>query len=661
MKVDKDNRIALLSAFVRLWLHDLLPGSKRPPVCRSVSAASFLIAALFTLWLATRLSAQTPQAALPIPFAFTVNSTSDAGDSVINGVCETSPGNGECTLRAAIQESNAHSGADFIDFNLPGPSTIILNTALPLIADGVNITGPGADKLTVTRSTAKGTAPFRIFEITTTGTVNLSGLTIAGGIAPEFEDGGGIEKLNAGSVNISRCVLSSNSATHGGGIANEGGTLTISGSTVRDNSANSAGSGVYNGNNSTLNVTATTIEGNSAENGGGIYNGSGIVTVTDSTFRSNITNGQNLNGENLGGGAISNSGTLIVTNSTFSGNSASAAAGKGGAINSSGIVSITNSTIGGNFAPDGGGIFINGGTANVKSTIIAKNTGITGLDAFGAFSSEGFNLVGQTDGSTGFGVSTDLTGTSASPLDPKLGPLQDNGGPTETMALLPGSPAIDKGTSDGLTGKLTSDQRGVGYARTVNKSVANTADGTDIGAFELGAQIKAVSRKTHGTAGMFDISLPLFGPKLGVECRKGGSSKTFKIVVIFPTAVTVGSASVTPDPKAPGATGSVSGASVSGRVVTVNLTGVSNAQTILVDLFDVSDGTNTNDVSIPMGMLFGDTNNNKSVSSTDVTLTQSKVGQALSAANFREDVDINGSINSTDVQTVQSKVGTKLP
>jgi len=164
MKVDKDNHVPLLTAFVRSWLHDRLPGSKRPPVCRSVSGAAFLIAALLTLRLANGVSAQTPQAPLPIPFAFTVNSTTDAGDSVINGVCETSPGNGECTLRAAIQEANAHSGVDFINFNLPAPSTISLNSALPPITDGVNITGPGAEKLTVIRGTDNSTK-FRIFKI----------------------------------------------------------------------------------------------------------------------------------------------------------------------------------------------------------------------------------------------------------------------------------------------------------------------------------------------------------------------------------------------------------------------------------------------------------------------------------------------------------------
>jgi Dockerin type I domain len=100
---------------------------------------------------------------------------------------------------------------------------------------------------------------------------------------------------------------------------------------------------------------------------------------------------------------------------------------------------------------------------------------------------------------------------------------------------------------------------------------------------------------------------------------------------------------------------------VSGRVVTVNLTGVSNAQTIGITLSNVSDGTNTNDVSVSMGVLLGDTNKSGSVTSSDVTLTQSKSGQTANSTNFREDVTLDGVINSTDVQTVQSKVGTKLP
>lgn len=277
--------------------------------------------------------------------------------------------------------------------------------------------------------------------------------------------------------------------------------------------------------------------------------------------------------------------------------------------------------------------------------------------------SQGFNLIGKSDGSTGFNAATDLKGTVASPLNPKLGSLQYNGGPTDTMALLTGSPAIDKGTSAGLTGTLKTDQRGVGYKRTINKSIANATggDGTDIGAFELGAQIKGVSAMTHGTAGAFNVNLPLFGPKVGVECRTGGASGIYRVILTFPSAVAVSDAAVTPDPKAAGATASLSSFSVSSAKVTINLTGVSNAQTIRINLFGVSDGTNTNDVSVPMGVLLGDTGNNGSVASNDVSLTQSKLGQTTGTPNFREDVSRDGVINSNDVSLVQSKVGTKLP
>jgi hypothetical protein len=135
------------------------------------------------------------------------------------------------------------------------------------------------------------------------------------------------------------------------------------------------------------------------------------------------------------------------------------------------------------------------GAANVKSTIIASNLGGTydggqAPDVYGPFSSKGFNLIGKKDGSTGFTAATDKKGTVASPLNPKLDPkgLRDNGGPTQTVALMAGSPAIDKGTSNGLTGTLTTDQRG--FARKVdNTSIPNATggDGTDIGAFEFGA------------------------------------------------------------------------------------------------------------------------------------------------------------------------------
>jgi CSLREA domain-containing protein len=583
---------------------------------------------------------QTPAA---FGFLFIVTSTDDHNDFV----CDN-----DCTLREAIQAANNATGTtDTIGFSVTG--TINLVAPLPAISDGLTISGPGADRLTVQRSTASNTPAFSVFNITTTGTVTVSNLTIRnGGFVLR---GAGIDHENGGTLTISNCVFDGNQGDEGAAI-NSAGMLTVTNCVF---TANDSATGGAIDNVGTATVTNCTMTGNSGGGfgGGAIYN-TGTITIRNSTLAGNSARGSKSNG-----GGINNGGTLNIANSTISGNNA--LSNGGGIYVNFGVANVSNCTIASNSASTGGGVTRAGGIFNVKSSIIALNTApsVTNpQDVNGLFASQGFNLIGKTDGSSGFPAANDLTGTAASPLDPKLGPLQDNGGPTDTRTLLSGSPAIDKGTSVTIAGTtLTTDQRGVGYARTINKGIANAADGTDIGAFELGAQIKAVSRKTHGSVGVFDVNLPLAGTKVGVECRKGGSSHVFKVILTFPVAVTVGSVSVTPDPNAPGATASVSSFSVNSKVVTVNLTGVSNAQRIVITLLGVSDGTNTNDVDVPMGILFGDTNNTGSVASNDVTLTQSKVGQIVGATNFREDVTLDGSINSTDVQTVQSKVGTKLP
>ncbi len=170
-------------------------------------------------------------------------------------------------------------------------------------------------------------------------------------------------------------------------------------------------------------------------------------------------------------------------------------------------LNVTSSTIIGN---DGGSISLFRGTLNVSNSTIIGSVSVGPTSAFGtwtvkssivshassgAFTSGGFNLIGDPghpSTSTGFtnGVNNDQVGTTAAPLDPKLDPagLQNNGGPTQTIALLSDSPAIDKGTGDGLTGTLTNDQRGSGFPRTIDDPdipPATGGDDTDIGAFEL--------------------------------------------------------------------------------------------------------------------------------------------------------------------------------
>ena len=169
--------------------------------------------------------------------------------------------------------------------------------------------------------------------------------------------------------------------------------------------------------------------------------------------------------------------------------------------------------------------------------------------------------------------------------------------------------------------------------------------------------VGAVSRKTHGSAGTFDVDL--MPPSPGIECRSGGANGDYQVVVTFAVPVTVTGAAAVP---AAGGTASVVGTPiVNNTQVTINLTNVSNAQRFDINLLGVNDGTSTRDISVPMALLIGDTTANGAVNSSDIAQTQSQSGQAVTANNFREDVTANGQINSSDIATVQSKSGTALP
>jgi hypothetical protein len=163
-----------------------------------------------------------------------------------------------------------------------------------------------------------------------------------------------------------------------------------------------------------------------------------------------------------------------------------------------------------------------------------------------------------------------------------------------------------------------------------------------------------VSRKTHGSAGTFDVDLPETGAT-GIECRSGGANNGYTIVFTFANNVTVQGATVSTG------VGMVTSFSVIGNTVTAELTGVTTAQRIVVTLTGVNDGTNISDVQASMGLLVGDTTASGAVNSSDISQTQSQSGQPVTAANFREDVTVNGSINSSDIALVQSKSGTGLP
>jgi hypothetical protein len=169
-----------------------------------------------------------------------------------------------------------------------------------------------------------------------------------------------------------------------------------------------------------------------------------------------------------------------------------------------------------------------------------------------------------------------------------------------------------------------------------------------------------VSRKTHGNAGTFDINLALTGNP-GIECRSGRVNGDYTLVFTFSSPLTnVGSASVT------SGTGSVASSKIDGNDThnyLVNLTGVTNAPYLTVRLASVHDsaGNGSNAVSASMGVLVGDTTGDGFVNSADISQTKSQSGNAVTGANFREDVNADGFINSADISLVKSKSGTALP
>jgi dockerin type I repeat protein len=179
----------------------------------------------------------------------------------------------------------------------------------------------------------------------------------------------------------------------------------------------------------------------------------------------------------------------------------------------------------------------------------------------------------------------------------------------------------------------------------------------------------AVSRKTHSAAGTFDINLPLTGTT-GIESRSGGATHDYTVVVTFSGNVQVtGSpqASVTIGTGCVGTAGTCDPngtVSISGNVVTIPLTNIADVQNINVTLHGVMNGASDApavDVTIPMSILIGDVNANRSVNANDVALTKAQVGQPVGSGNFREDVNTSGTITATDVSIVKSDVGHSLP
>ena len=417
---------------------------------------------------------------------------------------------GHGSLRAEI--AAAQSGDTIVFAPSLNGQTISLSGGELSITKGVNIEGPGAGELTISGIGSVGGTYyfFRVFEVNASQPVTISGLSLINGRGGP--NGGAI--LNHTTLTISNCSIENSTANYGGAIDNAStGTMTISGSGIYDNHALDLGGGIRNlgtmsvsgsnvGNNlanadgggidnqGRLNVSTSTFSQNTTYgDGGGIYmpSGSGNATLTGCTLSNNrATVGQSdpWGGTVYGGGGlyVSSYTTATLTNCTLASNTAQYGYGGGIDVVSNGRASLLNCTLALNSAGNGGGVASNAAyTLGLTNTIVAENLATTniGPDIYGVVTMADHNLLGNGAGEMGVsnGVNGNIVGgfNGQPAIDPLLGPLANNGGPTETMALLVGSPAI--GTADNVFAPAT-DQRGV-----TRSDVPGEA--TDIGAFEL--------------------------------------------------------------------------------------------------------------------------------------------------------------------------------
>lgn len=362
--------------------------------------------------------------------------------------------------------------------------------------------------------------------IWSTGAVTLTGSTISGNVA--FSDSGpasgaGILAAGTVAVTITGSTISGNSAISNSGSASGGGitangfavTVTATGSTISGNSATSMSVSSAEGGGmwvtGAVTVTGSTISGNSATASGSLALGGGIsasdaVSVTGSTISGNSAKAVSDLCFAQGGGIFATS-PVIVTGSTISGNSATASGtdsfAEGGGILSTVSVSITLSTITGNSTTStslnaaGGGIFTFDAPASIHNSIVAGNTDNDGSHPDLRIGNDTSALLNARASLIGTSAGTSLTpslapdtngnivgGVGNAKIDPLLGPLANNGGPTQTHALRPLSPALDRGNNTFVPSGTTTDQRGNAFNRFVDGPDADATATVDMGAFE---------------------------------------------------------------------------------------------------------------------------------------------------------------------------------
>jgi uncharacterized repeat protein (TIGR01451 family)/CSLREA domain-containing protein len=380
-------------------------------------AALAICLLLATLTASPRISAAT----------FTVNSTVDSVDALPgDGLCADV--NGNCTLRAAVQEANALPGADTIIlwpgtylFTIPGNSEHNAATGDLDILDSLTITGAGAANTVID---ANGLD--RVFEVINAGNVTISGVTLQNGVAGQNQNGYSVQQaggaiFHVGTPSIltlSDMVIRNCAATTGGAVYNVYSTLVVRNSTFYNNSATAGdGGGIAEGLADYVQLSNTTLSGNRATGSGGA-----LLTSNNTAILNNVT---------------------IVDNIADSDNNGSG---------------------------DGGGIALGLTAPTLSNTIVANNSDPGGQapDCSGSITSLGYNLIGINTGCTITASTGDVVGTASAPRDPHLSSLIDNGGTTPTHAILNFSPALNTGNpatpGSGNGACEPTDQRGVDRA-----------------------------------------------------------------------------------------------------------------------------------------------------------------------------------------------------
>jgi parallel beta-helix repeat protein/predicted outer membrane repeat protein len=439
--------------------------------------------------------------AYQVPFTgpLVVNTTDGGNDTVPN----------KLTLFDAVGLANFRTTADPITFD---PTVFATPQTITLTAGQLELTDSAATTITAPTAglTISGNSASRVFKVDTGATADLTGLTITAGYTAtygggvyvagiasltnctvsgnradgKYSYGGGIE--DSGQLTLTNSTVSNNTSTSGGGI-DVLGQLTMINSTVSNNTASQNGGGITVDLYNSCNFVNCTISGNTAGYGGGIFS-NGTLALANSTVNGN-------HATKNGGGVYISDGQATLTNLTVSGNSAGQ---YGGGVNFwYGQAALTNVTISGNSASTtGGGIYADsaeGGTVTINNTIVAGNTLTAGgnNDITGTLTVSGSNNLIGTGGSGGLVNGT--SGNQVGVANPLLTSLGSYGGPTQTMALLPGSPAINAGSNtlavNSIGNPLTSDQRGFAYVGTV-----------DVGAFEYQGTSLVVNTTADGTA-----------------------------------------------------------------------------------------------------------------------------------------------------------------